>query len=47
MKKHSSITIDTDTYNKLKKFCDENAYSISKYIKKLILEKLNDKMSNM
>lgn len=47
MQNYTSITIDKDTYKKLKEYCDKHAYSIAKLVKKLILEKINDKMPNM
>lgn len=43
MKKYTSITIDKQTYEIFRKFCEENACSISKLTKKIILEYINEK----
>ena len=40
--KHKTISIDNETYSKLKEYCDKNMHSIAKFVKNLILEKIDD-----
>lgn len=34
--------IDEEVYLKVKKYCDENSLKISKWISRILMEKLND-----
>ena len=43
--KHKTISIDNETYSKLKEYCNENMFSISKFVKKLVLENIDVKDS--
>ena len=37
------INIDKKIFDKLKKYCNENTYKISKFVEKIILEKIEGK----
>ena len=43
-KKYTTVSIDKETYDELRSYCNENAYSIAKFLRKLIMEKIYEKM---
>ena len=41
MNKYTTIQVDMETHNKLKQYCKDNGYSISGFVRKLVLENIS------